>query len=92
VTGLLSSVDDVEVRSGLRIEPNPAMRQTRVCVDDGPAGPWQLDIADAEGRILRTTRMDTCEELDLRDLAVGSYTVIVRMPSGTRSAPLIITR
>lgn len=92
VTGVLTSVDDVQVRSGLRIEPNPAMRQTRVCVDDVPAGPWQLDVADAEGRILRTTRMDMCEELDLRDLAAGTYTVIIRMPSGTRSAPLVITR
>ena len=70
----------------LSVYPNPAGTETTVLLTGLPTATYQVSIIDATGRLVRhLTVSGLSRTLDLRDLAAGSYALLVRgtAPNGT---------
>lgn len=93
VTGLLSSVNESDTRATpLRIEPNPAVGEVRICVPNNGVLNSMLEVVDSEGRVVLTSRIDECTQLDVTGLASGPYTVSVMLGTSAISSSLVIKR
>lgn len=64
--------------------PNPAAGGTSLDLTQMPSGTYQVSLVDAMGRVVRGLRLSAGQThlLDLRPLASGTYTVLVRGESG----------
>ena len=70
----------------LSMYPNPAGAETTLLLTGLPTATYQVSIIDATGRLVRHLTVDGLSRtLDLRDLAAGSYALLVRgtAPNGT---------
>lgn len=83
-----AGVQAVPASEGVRVLPNPASDLARVCAPSGWNGAW-IDVLDATGRPITSTRDPL---LRTSDWPEGAYTVIVRHPSGVRTARFIINK
>ncbi|MBK9181876.1 MAG: T9SS type A sorting domain-containing protein [Ignavibacteria bacterium] len=93
VTGLLSSINETETSAtSLRIEPNPAASTVRVCVPSNVALNTVLEVVNSEGRLVLTSSISDCTQLDVSSLANGTYTVTAKYGTSNVSSSLVIKR
>lgn len=80
-----------EVRSlNARIYPNPASENIRV--EMGLEGIAHFRIMDAAGRLVKQGQLPGNQQLDVRELSEGSYTLQLELDGSMSTLPLIIQR
>ncbi|WP_231403277.1 PA14 domain-containing protein [Hymenobacter guriensis] len=79
------------VAGTVQLYPNPATTQSTLDLSSLPQGSYQVTLVDMAGRIVRTVSVQGGLEskLEVRDLAEGSYTVLVRGQNTTHNLKLV---
>ncbi|QIX61347.1 T9SS type A sorting domain-containing protein [Hymenobacter sp. BT18] len=79
------------VAGAVVLYPNPATTQSTLDLSILPSGAYQVTLVDMAGRIIRTVSMQggLTSTLDVRDLAEGTYTVLVRGQQSTHNLKLV---
>jgi type IX secretion system substrate protein len=92
-TALSTAVPDPVPATDLQVFPNPAQDEVVVVPDRVGAGPVTLQLVDAQGQILRSTRStDARVSFDTRDVAAGTYHVRLLDDSAIHTRRLVIVR
>ncbi|TYZ13561.1 T9SS type A sorting domain-containing protein [Hymenobacter lutimineralis] len=79
------------VAGAVVLYPNPATTQSTLDLSSLPSGAYQVTLVDMAGRIIRTVSVQggLTSNLDVRDLAEGTYTVLVRGQQTTHNLKLV---
>ncbi|MCR5888167.1 right-handed parallel beta-helix repeat-containing protein [Hymenobacter sp. J193] len=79
------------VAGTVQLYPNPATTQSTLDLSNLPQGSYQVTLVDMAGRIVRTVSVQGGLEskLEVRDLAEGTYTVLVRGQNTTHNLKLV---
>jgi hypothetical protein len=86
----VSFIKGVALTPSIGVYPNPATTVTQLDLTQVPAGTYQVSVLDATGRVVLQTSRDAgfAQALDLRTVASGTYTVLVRGMSNGKAINL----
>jgi uncharacterized delta-60 repeat protein len=76
---MVTSVNDPQSRSDIRIHPNPASDDLHIQLPpQAPTRNWRYELVDGQGRRLRNGKFaDTRESLSLNGIPTGTYVILI---------------